>query len=71
MRDKIKEVLMLAVQLVESRSGDVVMDDGDYAKVDIAAICHLESALCEALGSSWDDARMSELGPKIKSLDLR
>ena len=68
MNEQIKEVLRLAVLVVEYRHGDIDTDDGCFAATDLDTLIKLESALCAAFSTKSDDARMLEIAPKIKEL---
>lgn len=58
--EEIKNVLRLAVHVVDYRAGDVNTEDGSYATTDTSAIINLESALCKALGTKYDDIDLAE-----------
>lgn len=58
--DTIKEVLRQAIMVVAYRAGDISTEDGSYATTCTDSIIHLESALCEALGTKHDDIDLSE-----------
>lgn len=68
MNEKIKDVLRLAVLIVEQRGGDINTEDGYVATTDTDAIIGLERALCEAFDTSSDDATRLEIFPKIGAL---
>jgi hypothetical protein len=68
MNDKIKDVLKLAVLIVESREGDIDTEDGYKGAVDLDTIIQLEIALCEAFDTSSDNATMAEIDSKINDL---
>lgn len=54
------EVLRQAIMVVAYRAGDVDTEDGSYATTDTDSIIRLESALCEALGTKYDDLDLAE-----------
>lgn len=64
--ESVIEVLRHAIMVVAYRNGDVDTEDGSYATTDTDSIIRLESALCEALGTEYDDI---ELGEAINLLD--
>lgn len=68
MNDKLKEVLRLAVLIVEYRSGDIDTDGGSFATTNLDTIIYLEQALCDAFSTKSDDATMKEIGPMIEAL---
>jgi hypothetical protein len=66
--EKLKEVLTKAVMVIEYRAGDVSTEDGTYATTDTDEIIRLESALCDALGTEFDDIDLSEALALIDAL---
>ena len=68
MHQDIKNVLAMAVTVVECRKGDVSTEDGMFATTDLDAIIDLEATLCKAFDTVSDNVSMSEIGPKIIAL---
>lgn len=62
------EALRKAVYVVDSRAGDVDTEDGSYATTGTDEIIRLESALCEALGTKYDDIDLAEALELIERL---
>lgn len=58
--DLIIEALRQAVMVVSYRDGDVSTEDGERATTDTDCMIRLESALCEALGTKYDDIDLNE-----------
>lgn len=57
--DEVQEILVLVTQLLLSRNGDVTLDDGDFATVDINMLLYLEESLIESLGLKEDNISSS------------
>lgn len=67
-----KEVLILAAELVISRSGGVTTEDGNFATVDDDAIIRLDCAIAQAFDLDSDDVNIEDMDKirNIVSFDL-
>lgn len=68
MDDKIKEVLIAALNVAGGRCGDVSTEDGVFATTSVENMIDLETAFCEAFDTKSDDVIASEILPKIRAL---
>jgi hypothetical protein len=63
----LKEILGRAILLIESRSGDVDIDDEDFATTGTDQIIHLEQAIADAFNTNGDDATMIECWDQVEA----
>jgi hypothetical protein len=61
MNNKMKEILILAAQVIVSRSGDVVTDDGIFATTDISDLLYLQMAIADAFDLDSDDVELKDM----------
>lgn len=66
--EAIKQVLRLAVHIVDCRNGDVDMEDGSFTTTGITEMICLESALCEAFPTGSDDVDPKLMLPQIEAI---
>ena len=67
MNEKIRRVLMQAINVVASRGGDVETEDGGFATVDENALIDLEGAIVDAFDLPSDDVTFSDVN-KINAI---
>lgn len=65
--DKIKTVLVAALNVADGRCGDISTEEGDFAATSPENMIELQRALCDAFGTT-DDVVFSEIRPKIEAL---
>lgn len=68
MNEKIKAVLIAALDVADGRRGDVSTEDGDFATCSVENMIELETAFCAAFDTETDDVIASEILPKIQAL---
>ena len=67
MNAKFKEILILAAELVSSRTGDVNTEDGYFATVDDNLLIKLQMTIADAFDLDNDDVNISDIN-KIRNV---
>lgn len=68
MDEKIKLLLIAALNVADGREGDVSTEDGEFATTSVEDMICLQEAFCEAFDTKTDDVIASEILPKIRAL---